>query len=50
MQFCLVRLAVWKKGLIAAFCILLILAFILVLIFKRRVPRLKRKTAADLSV
>ncbi|XP_073351050.1 platelet endothelial cell adhesion molecule [Pagrus major] len=44
-----VKLAGWKKGLIAAFCILLILALILVLAFRRRLLRFKRKTG-ELSV
>ncbi|XP_051244694.1 platelet endothelial cell adhesion molecule isoform X2 [Dicentrarchus labrax] len=45
-----VKLAGWKKGLIAAFCILVILALILVIIFKRRLLGFKRKTTAELSV
>ncbi|XP_070838112.1 platelet endothelial cell adhesion molecule [Chaetodon trifascialis] len=45
-----VKMAGWKKGLIAFFCILLILALILVVIFKRRLLRFKRKTTGELSV
>ncbi|XP_041812676.1 platelet endothelial cell adhesion molecule isoform X2 [Chelmon rostratus] len=45
-----VKMAGWKKGLIAVFCILLILALILVLIFKRRLLQFKRKTTGELSV
>ncbi|XP_026181684.1 platelet endothelial cell adhesion molecule isoform X2 [Mastacembelus armatus] len=45
-----VKLAHWKKGLIAASCILLILALILVIAFKRRLLQFKRKTTGKLSV
>ncbi|XP_030264809.1 platelet endothelial cell adhesion molecule isoform X2 [Sparus aurata] len=45
-----VKLAGWKKGLIAAFCILLILGLILVLAFTRRLLRFKRKTGELKSV
>ncbi|XP_036946015.1 platelet endothelial cell adhesion molecule isoform X2 [Acanthopagrus latus] len=44
-----VMLAGWKKGLIAVFCILLILAFIVVLAFTRRLLRFRRRTG-ELSV
>ncbi|XP_038552628.1 platelet endothelial cell adhesion molecule isoform X1 [Micropterus salmoides] len=45
-----VKMAGWKKGLLAIICILLILALILVVTFKRRLLRFKRKRTADLSV
>ncbi|XP_068193167.1 platelet endothelial cell adhesion molecule isoform X2 [Antennarius striatus] len=45
-----VKMAGWKKGLIAVFCILLLLALILVIIFKKRLLQFKRKTTVELSV
>ena len=45
-----VKLAGWKKGLIALFCILFILALSLVIAFKTRLPKLKRKRTGELSV
>lgn len=45
-----VKMAGWKKGLIAVFCILLILALILVIVFKRRLLHFKKKSGAELSV
>ncbi|XP_070703754.1 platelet endothelial cell adhesion molecule [Pempheris klunzingeri] len=45
-----VKLAGWKKGLIAVFCILLILAVILVITFKKHLLRFKRKRMVELSV
>ncbi|XP_041831004.1 platelet endothelial cell adhesion molecule [Melanotaenia boesemani] len=45
-----VKLAGWKKGLIAAFCITLILALILVIAFKKRLFQFERKRSAKLSV
>lgn len=45
-----VKMAGWKKGLIAVFCILLILALILVVVFKRRLLHFKKKSGAELSV
>ncbi|XP_070779292.1 platelet endothelial cell adhesion molecule isoform X2 [Enoplosus armatus] len=45
-----VKMAGWKKGLIAVFCILLIMALILVITFKRCLLRLKRKRTGELSV
>lgn len=45
-----VKLAGWKKGLIAVFCILLILAVTLVIAFKRRLLLFKRKRTGELSV
>lgn len=45
-----VKLAGWKKGLIAVFCILLILALILVIAFKTRLLQFKRKSTGKLSV
>ncbi|XP_035801871.2 platelet endothelial cell adhesion molecule [Amphiprion ocellaris] len=45
-----VKLAGWKKGLIAAFCILIILALILVITFKTRLLHFKRKSNAKLLV
>ncbi|XP_029998169.1 platelet endothelial cell adhesion molecule isoform X2 [Sphaeramia orbicularis] len=45
-----VKLAGWKKGLIAVFCILLILALILVIAFRKRLLHFKRKGTAELSV
>lgn len=45
-----VKLAGWKKGLIAVFCILLLLAGILALVFRRRLIGFKRKRTAELSV
>ncbi|XP_068606119.1 platelet endothelial cell adhesion molecule [Brachionichthys hirsutus] len=45
-----VKMAGWKKGLIAVFCILLLLALILVIIFKKRLLQFKRKTTMELSV
>lgn len=47
-------MAGWKKGLIAALCIVLILVLILVLVFKKRlvhfVHSFKRKTTVELPV
>ncbi|XP_019113124.2 platelet endothelial cell adhesion molecule isoform X1 [Larimichthys crocea] len=45
-----VKWAGWKKGLIATFCILFILAMILFLTFKRRLLPVKKKTTGKLSV
>ncbi|KAM7386645.1 hypothetical protein PAMA_009318 [Pampus argenteus] len=45
-----VKLAGWKIGLIVVFCILLILALILVIIFKTRLRQFKRKRTGKLSV
>uniref|UniRef100_A0A3Q1GV43 Platelet endothelial cell adhesion molecule n=1 Tax=Acanthochromis polyacanthus TaxID=80966 RepID=A0A3Q1GV43_9TELE len=45
-----VKLAGWKKGLIAAFCVLIILALILVIAFKTRLLHFKRKSNAKLLV
>lgn len=45
-----VKMAGWKKALIAATCILLLLSLILVVLFKRRLLPCKRKTAGGLSV
>ncbi|KAM6913792.1 platelet endothelial cell adhesion molecule [Lycodopsis pacificus] len=47
-----VKMAGWKKGLIAVFvlCILLILALILIIAFKRRLLLFKRKRTGELSV
>ncbi len=45
-----VKMAAWKKGLIALFCILLILAVILVIAFKKRLLLFKRKRTGELSV
>ncbi|KAM9346028.1 platelet endothelial cell adhesion molecule [Symphorus nematophorus] len=45
-----VKLAGWKKGLIAVFCILFIVTLILVIAFKKRLLRFKRKTTTELSV
>ncbi|AWP18711.1 putative platelet endothelial cell adhesion molecule-like isoform 3 [Scophthalmus maximus] len=45
-----VRLAGWKKGLIAVFCILLVLALVLVVAFKTRLLHFKRKRTGELSV
>lgn len=45
-----VKMAGWKKGLIAVFCILFILAFIFILFFKKRLPRLKKRGPVALSV
>lgn len=43
-------MAAWKKGLIAVFCVLLVLALALVVVFKRRLLHLKQKTGPTLSV
>ncbi|KAM6904718.1 platelet endothelial cell adhesion molecule [Xenentodon cancila] len=45
-----VKLAGWKKGLIAVFCVLLILTLILVIAFKTRFLHCKRKRTGRLSV
>ncbi|CAJ1076407.1 platelet endothelial cell adhesion molecule [Xyrichtys novacula] len=45
-----VKMAGWKKGLIAVFCLLLILASILVFLFRKRLLHFKRKRTAELSV
>ncbi|XP_022612616.1 platelet endothelial cell adhesion molecule-like isoform X2 [Seriola dumerili] len=45
-----VKMAGWKKGLIAVLCILLILALFLVIAIKTRFLQFKRKTAKKLSV
>ncbi|XP_042247584.1 platelet endothelial cell adhesion molecule isoform X1 [Thunnus maccoyii] len=45
-----VKMAGWKKGLISVFCILLLLALILVIFFKRHHLRFKRKRMGELSV
>uniref|UniRef100_A0A3Q3KFN3 Platelet endothelial cell adhesion molecule n=1 Tax=Monopterus albus TaxID=43700 RepID=A0A3Q3KFN3_MONAL len=45
-----VTIAGWKKGLIAVVCILLILVLILVIAFKRRIFRSKRRATGVLSV
>ncbi|KAM9843991.1 platelet endothelial cell adhesion molecule [Aulostomus maculatus] len=45
-----VKLAGWKKGLIALFCILFILALILVIVFRKRLIRFKNKRTGHLSV
>ncbi|KAM7372178.1 hypothetical protein PAMP_009367 [Pampus punctatissimus] len=45
-----VKLAGWKIGLIVVFCILLLLALILVIIFKTRLLQFKRKRTGKLSV
>ncbi|XP_061567800.1 platelet endothelial cell adhesion molecule isoform X2 [Cololabis saira] len=45
-----VKWAGWKKGLIAVFCILLILTLILVIAFKTRLLHCKRKRTGRLSV
>ncbi|XP_023252366.1 platelet endothelial cell adhesion molecule-like isoform X2 [Seriola lalandi dorsalis] len=45
-----VKMAGWKKGLIAVLCILLILALVLVIAIKTRFLPFKRKTAKKLSV
>ncbi|XP_040919283.1 platelet endothelial cell adhesion molecule isoform X2 [Toxotes jaculatrix] len=45
-----VKLAAWKKGLIAASCILLILALILFIAFKKHLLQFKRKRIGELSV
>ncbi|XP_030592711.1 platelet endothelial cell adhesion molecule isoform X2 [Archocentrus centrarchus] len=45
-----VKMAGWKKGLIAVFCILFILAFIFILFFKKRLPRLKKRGPVALLV
>nr|XP_046272024.1 platelet endothelial cell adhesion molecule isoform X2 [Scatophagus argus] len=45
-----VKLAGWKKGLITVFCILLILALILVIAFRKHLLQFKRKTTSKLSV
>ncbi|XP_019958544.1 platelet endothelial cell adhesion molecule [Paralichthys olivaceus] len=44
-----VKLARWKKGLIAGFCILLILTLVLVVAFKTRLLVCRRKRTGDLS-
>ncbi|TMS15342.1 Platelet endothelial cell adhesion molecule [Larimichthys crocea] len=49
-SFRLMKWAGWKKGLIATFCILFILAMILFLTFKRRLLPVKKKTTGKLSV
>lgn len=43
-------MAGWKKGLIAVFCILLVLALVLVVVFKRRLLHFKKKPGTALSV
>lgn len=43
-------LAGWKKGLIAAFCILLLVALILVVVFKKHLLWFKRRATNELSV
>ncbi|GLD60563.1 platelet endothelial cell adhesion molecule-like protein [Lates japonicus] len=45
-----VKMAGWKKGLIAVFCILLMLALVLVIAFKTRLLRFKRKGTGKLLV
>uniref|UniRef100_A0A3B5A0Z5 Platelet endothelial cell adhesion molecule n=1 Tax=Stegastes partitus TaxID=144197 RepID=A0A3B5A0Z5_9TELE len=45
-----VKLAGWKKGLIAAFCVLVLLALILVIAFKTRLLHFRRKSSAKLLV
>ncbi|XP_058510640.1 platelet endothelial cell adhesion molecule isoform X1 [Solea solea] len=45
-----VKMAGWKKGLIAFFCILLILVLILVVVFKTCLRQFKRKRTGELSV
>ncbi|KAI3360016.1 hypothetical protein L3Q82_014347 [Scortum barcoo] len=45
-----VKMAGWKRGLIAVFCVLFILAVILVITFKRRLLLFKRKRTRELSV
>ncbi|XP_071750457.2 platelet endothelial cell adhesion molecule isoform X1 [Centroberyx gerrardi] len=45
-----VKLAGWKKGLIAVFCILLTLALVLVILIKKGLLRFKRGRTRELSV
>ncbi|XP_034528808.1 platelet endothelial cell adhesion molecule [Notolabrus celidotus] len=45
-----VKMAGWKKGLIGVFCLLLLLALILVVVFRKRLIHFKRKRTAELSV
>uniref|UniRef100_UPI0037E9A240 platelet endothelial cell adhesion molecule isoform X2 n=1 Tax=Semicossyphus pulcher TaxID=241346 RepID=UPI0037E9A240 len=45
-----VKLAGWKKGLIAVLCLLLVLALILAVVFRKHLLRFKRKRTAELSV
>ncbi|KAL0993387.1 hypothetical protein UPYG_G00107170 [Umbra pygmaea] len=45
-----VKLAGWKKGLIAAFCILLIASLLIVVIIKKCLLPFRRKRAGELSV
>eukprot|EP00066_Takifugu_rubripes_P012824 XP_011602090.1 PREDICTED: platelet endothelial cell adhesion molecule-like isoform X1 [Takifugu rubripes] len=45
-----VKMAGWKKGLIAAFCILLLVALLLVLIFKKHLLWFKKRATNELSV
>ncbi|XP_020502588.2 platelet endothelial cell adhesion molecule [Labrus bergylta] len=45
-----VKLAGWKQGLIAVFCLLLVLAVILVIVFRKRLLQFKRRRTAELSV
>lgn len=44
------KLAGWKKGLIAAFCILLLVALLLVFIFKKHLLWFKKRATNELSV
>ncbi|XP_074553644.1 platelet endothelial cell adhesion molecule isoform X1 [Halichoeres trimaculatus] len=45
-----VKMAGWKKGLIGVFCLLLLLALILIFIFRKHLLHFKRKRTAELSV
>lgn len=45
-----VKMAGWKKGLIAALCILLVVALILFIVLKKHLLQCKRKRTVKLSV
>lgn len=45
-----VKMAGWKKGLIAVFCLLFLMAIVLFLFYKKRLPKLKTRRTGTLSV
>ncbi|XP_041633628.1 platelet endothelial cell adhesion molecule [Cheilinus undulatus] len=45
-----VKMAGWKKGLIAVFCLLVLFALLLIFVFRKRLLQFKRKRTAELSV